>query len=618
MARQCPKPKRKRDATWFRDKVLLVEAQGNGKVLNDEELEFFTDPGIAEGPVTQTLTLSDFSLSLRGIVNKNNVFKNESKEKEVKNIDTEIALGKKVKELDNIISLGFQNPFYLKKAQQIRPMLYDSNVIAKETNVISIADSEDTLLLEEESRSKMLLKQSDPMVLEKKVNTKQINYAELNRLSKDFEVQTVFNQMEAAVQQYHVDKQCFEIQKKQFLIENDRLLDQIISQDIVNIVVNSSADVNTSVKVNSFVVMNDSVNNLFELNNLKAELQEKDTTIEKLKANIKRMYKLDPVTLALKDKNNRETHIYYLNHTIEQADILREIVEQAISLNPLDSASYSACNSMFDARHELCFLEFVSDMNASSKSKSVKKAKKKEEWKPTGKVITATNKVPLREPIPLESIAHEFVVTKVYTRRPKVPKTNGSNSKPKIAKYVISDITNVDTSQGSLQFLYLLLLLSISACAMGKIKKQSHKPKSEDTNQEKLYLLHMDLCGPMRVASINEKKYILIIVDDYSRFTWVKFLALKDEAPDFIIKFLKKIQVRLNTPVRNIHTDNRTEFVNQTLPRRTRKIIETIHVDFDELTAMASELLGSGPGLQSMTLATSSSGLVPNTILQQP
>nr|GEV68742.1 ribonuclease H-like domain-containing protein [Tanacetum cinerariifolium] len=84
------------------------------------------------------------------------------------------------------------------------------------------------------------------------------------------------------------------------------------------------------------------------------------------------------------------------------------------------------------------------------------------------------------------------------------------------------------------------------ACAMGKNKKQSHKPKSEDTNQEKLYLLHMDLCGPMCVASVNGKKYILVIVDDYSQFTWVKFLALKDEAPDFIIKFLKMIQVRLN------------------------------------------------------------------------
>ncbi|GJS80377.1 retrovirus-related pol polyprotein from transposon TNT 1-94 [Tanacetum coccineum] len=170
----------------------------------------------------------------------------------------------------------------------------------------------------------------------------------------------------------------------------------------------------------------------------------------------------------------------------------------------------------------------------------------------------------------------------------------------------------------------------------------------------------MDLCGPMRVASINGKKYILVIVDDYSRFTWVKFLASKDEASDFIIKFLKMIQVRLNATVKNIHTDNRTEFVNQTLRsyyvsvgishetsvarspqqngvvesenlgklqakadigifigyapkkkayriynRHTQKIIKTIHVDFDELTAMASEQLGSGLGLQSMTPVTS-------------
>ncbi|GJR94110.1 hypothetical protein Tco_0266284 [Tanacetum coccineum] len=129
-------------------------------------------------------TLSEQSKEL--LTKTFNVFKNESKEKEAKNIDKEIALEKKVKELDNIVSLGFQNPFYLKKAQQIRPMLYDGSVIAKETNVISIADSEETLMLEEESRSKMLLKQSDPMVLEKKVNIKPINYAELNRLSEDF------------------------------------------------------------------------------------------------------------------------------------------------------------------------------------------------------------------------------------------------------------------------------------------------------------------------------------------------------------------------------------------------------------------------------------------------
>nr|GEY47114.1 retrovirus-related Pol polyprotein from transposon TNT 1-94 [Tanacetum cinerariifolium] len=104
-----------------------------------------------------------------------------------------------------------------------------------------------------------------------------------------------------------------------------------------------------------------------------------------------------------------------------------------------------------------------------------------------------------------------------------------------------------------------------STCAMGKSKKKSHKTKSEDTNQEKIYLLHMDLYGPMRVESVNGTKYILVIVDDYSRFTWIKCLRSKDEAPDFIIKFLKMIQVRLKVSVCRIQTDNGTEFVNRTL-----------------------------------------------------
>ncbi|GJR47136.1 retrovirus-related pol polyprotein from transposon TNT 1-94 [Tanacetum coccineum] len=117
-----------------------------------------------------------------------------------------------------------------------------------------------------------------------------------------------------------------------------------------------------------------------------------------------------------------------------------------------------------------------------------------------------------------------------------------------------------------------------SVCSLGKSKKHTHKPKSEDSVQEKLYLLHIDLCGPMTIESINRKNYILVIVDDYSRFNWVKFLQSKDETPKFIIKFLKQVKVRLHATVRNIHTDNETEFVNQTLKtyyedsRRVRKI----------------------------------------------
>ncbi|GJU71341.1 retrovirus-related pol polyprotein from transposon TNT 1-94 [Tanacetum coccineum] len=91
----------------------------------------------------------------------------------------------------------------------------------------------------------------------------------------------------------------------------------------------------------------------------------------------------------------------------------------------------------------------------------------------------------------------------------------------------------------------------------------------------------MDLYGPMRIQSINGRKYILVIVDDYSRFTWVEFLRSKDEVPEFVIKFLKMSQVRLNTTVCNIRTDNGTEFVNQTL----RAYYEEVGISHQTLVA---------------------------------
>nr|GEW42974.1 hypothetical protein [Tanacetum cinerariifolium] len=432
---------------------------------------------------------------------------------------------------------------------------------------------------------------------------------------------------------------------------------------------------------------------LFELNNLKAKLQAKDMTIKKLKAHIKRinetstnesdnaaqmsnattmapkMYKLDPIILALHVKNNKETHEYYIKHTMEQAVILRENSDSKNACNehvkhPIKGAQAlcSVCNEcLFDANHAMCLINHVNSMNVHDKFAS-KKNKKRKEWKPTGKVsnsvgykwkpiekiftlvgnacpltrITATNKVPLRVPIPLEVVAPKHVVTRVYTSRPKVPKSV-PNSKTKVVQIVLwyldsgcskrmiedrPQLTNFvykflgsrgtnmySLSIGDMMTSSPICLLSKATktkswlwhrrlshfnfgalnhlarnglvrglprlkfvkdhlcfvCAMGKSIKQSHKPKSEDTNQEKLYLLHMDLYGPMLVASIKRKKYILFIVDDYSWFTWVKFLSSKDEAPDFIIKFLKMIQVKFNAAIRNIHTDNGTEFVNQTL-----------------------------------------------------
>ncbi|GJW74818.1 retrovirus-related pol polyprotein from transposon TNT 1-94 [Tanacetum coccineum] len=180
-----------------------------------------------------------------------------------------------------------------------------------------------------------------------------------------------------------------------------------------------------------------------------------------------------------------------------------------------------------------------------------------------------------------------------------------------------------------------------SACQLRKSKKHTHTPKAKNTIIKVLHTIHIDLCGPMRVQSINGKKYILVIVDDYSRFTWVKFLRSKDEAPEFVTKFLTQIQVGLNKTVRFIRTDNGTEFVNQVLTefyekgaslyypnkrqargswkitsadirilvgyapsrkgyriynKRTRRIMENIHVQFDELSEpMAPVQLSTGP-----------------------
>nr|GEW09504.1 integrase, catalytic region, zinc finger, CCHC-type, peptidase aspartic, catalytic [Tanacetum cinerariifolium] len=209
-----------------------------------------------------------------------------------------------------------------------------------------------------------------------------------------------------------------------------------------------------------------------------------------------------------------------------------------------------------------------------------------------------------------------------------------------------------------------------SACAMGKSTKKSHKPKSEDTNQEKLYLLHMDLCGPMRVESVNGKKYILNgVVERRNRtlikaartmliyaqallFIWVEAVAtacytqnrsiirlrqgkkpyeiLHNKLPElsFVYVFgalcyptndsenLGKLQLKVNIGIFIGYAPTKKGFwINN---RHTRRIVETIHVDFDELTAMASEQSSSEPTLNEMTPATISSGLVQKSSSSTP
>ncbi|GKE03017.1 retrovirus-related pol polyprotein from transposon TNT 1-94 [Tanacetum coccineum] len=209
-----------------------------------------------------------------------------------------------------------------------------------------------------------------------------------------------------------------------------------------------------------------------------------------------------------------------------------------------------------------------------------------------------------------------------------------------------------------------------SACALGKSKKSSHQPKAEDTNQEKFYLLHMDLCGLMRMESINGKKYILndiverrnrtlveaartmLIFSKAPLFLWAEAIntacytqkcsmirlrynktsyeLMHDKKPDLLFlhvfcslcystndsEDLGKLNTKADISIFVGYAPAKKAF--RIYNRRTQKIMETIHVTFDELTAMAFEQFNSGPGLQSMTPATSSSGIVPNPVPQQP
>ncbi|GJV74733.1 retrovirus-related pol polyprotein from transposon TNT 1-94 [Tanacetum coccineum] len=224
----------------------------------------------------------------------------------------------------------------------------------------------------------------------------------------------------------------------------------------------------------------------------------------------------------------------------------------------------------------------------------------------------------------------------------------------------INDLTKHDLVDGLLKFKYSKDHLC-SACKQGKSKKASHPPKLVPSNHSKLELLHMDLCAPMRVASINGKRYILVIVDDYSRFTWIRtdngtefknatlkahydklgimqqFLIARTPQQNGVAEavstacFAQKrliIHTRYNkTPYELLHgrkpnveyfhmfgllcypTNDRDDlrkmkpkadigiFIGysktsrgfQIYNRRTKKIMETIHVKFNELTVMASE-----------------------------
>nr|GFA21375.1 hypothetical protein [Tanacetum cinerariifolium] len=417
------------------------------------------------------------------------------------------------------------------------------------------------------------------------------------------EVQNVFKQMELAVEQHREEKNIFQNKLENVLQENDRLLTQALSVEIVNVVVHDnvkSACLDVDVCAHCKNTLSSSGSALtfaefFEINELKAQTQEKDTVILKLKEKLhvlngdmnerntyKQLYDsikssrvrlkeqcddlinkvnlksaevsdlnaslqekvlVDVTPLVPKLRKNRIAHTDYIRHTQEEAATLREIVESERLLSPLNTS-----------------LDFALKRKVWKPTGNVFKTVG-HIWKLTGQTFTLVGNVcPLtriatptivrpREPIPIVNRTDKPVVTLVYTRKPKaankkVPnKLKPSNSWGSSSSNVPSSLLSCRLSKSSSDMIASspICLLSkasktkswlwhrrlshlnfrainhlarqglvrgllklkfekdhlCSTCAMGKSTKKTHKPKSEDTNQEKIYLLHMDLCGPM-------------------------------------------------------------------------------------------------------------------------
>nr|GEY83132.1 putative ribonuclease H-like domain-containing protein [Tanacetum cinerariifolium] len=103
------------------------------------------------------------------------------------------------------------------------------------------------------------------------------------------------------------------------------------------------------------------------------------------------------------------------------------------------------------------------------------------------------------------------------------------------------------------------------ACRKGKQHKAFCKSKPVSSISQPLQRLHMDLFGPTFVKSLNKKSYCLVVTDDYSRFSWVFFLATKNETSAILKTFITSIEDQINHKVKIIRCDNGAEFKNHDL-----------------------------------------------------
>nr|GEU88348.1 hypothetical protein [Tanacetum cinerariifolium] len=391
----------------YKDQVRILKEGNNVDKVSDSCAQSMEIDNLKQ-------TLSEHLKEKESLKQTVTLLKNNFQKEESRNINRELALEKQVKELNNIVfkrnqsaqtvhmltkpqffydhttrqALDFQNPFFLKKAQQFEPNLYDGSIIQK-TNAIVIRDSEEILMLKEESHYAALNQLSQDFetrfVPPTELSAEQIFWSQKSLNSEEPNLSTRPTQVEVPKElpkvsmansslkklKFHLarfdvvvkerttataiteESNRFQDKMKKVLKENERLLEQATNKDIVNIVVTAN------------------VNNAYELVNecercvtLDTELQKDFIKNESLKDTIRKLkgkavvneavtlhpidpelLKIDVAPLAPKLRNNRTVHYDYLKHTQEETANLREIVENERFLNPLNtSLAYAFSN----------------------------------------------------------------------------------------------------------------------------------------------------------------------------------------------------------------------------------------------------------------------------------
>nr|GEV12137.1 hypothetical protein [Tanacetum cinerariifolium] len=478
MARQCTQQKRPRNAAWYKEKLMLVEAQETGQILDEEELAFLADPEISEAIDVQEIQyieqihINDFQdneihsdtniiLYFQYLQESQDVVIQDTNSSAPNDLlvlslveqmtDHETVLEKQNKELYNIIckmyrstqamhmltkpqvfyndthkqALGYQNPFHLKKAQWIQPRFYDGSVIAIEHVVISMFDDEETLILEDESRSKMLDKQNDPISTEKKIKISPIDYLKLNKIKEDFGKRFVTKK---------------ELSPEQaFLLKHSSFFETPVK---------SHTPVELKLLVNFLSSVTRKGHGHKKLKDLNAQLQEKVFAITKLKNELRKlkgknvvdtavskpnatiapgMFKLDIELISHRHKNNKDAHEVYIEKTIENTHTLHGFVERARTQNPSEPLLESPY--MF-TKHVQELLVYVSQTCPNSPKPSEKlvvvTSMNKDKRVRLVKLVTSSSNIPKQTDSLKTKDSNKPLLTSTRVK----PTTSASGSKP--------------------------------------------------------------------------------------------------------------------------------------------------------------------------------------------